>query len=131
MNKRVLRFVRISNWQLRTEALSARAALARGSEQCAQLEAWLELHASNNAILVLRCEHPFVSIIIVFAEFDLLPWFDGIAYAGMCPEAPKLWLPTHLVPDVPSTWLEGAALRQTGADQVLLWHDPPCLVALA
>jgi hypothetical protein len=48
------------------------------------------------------------SSLLLFGDAEALPWVDGAVYLGRHPEAPRLLVPTALVPDVPYGLLERA-----------------------
>ena len=69
-------------------------------------------------------------VIVVLGEVADLPWVEGIAYAAPSPDAPSLWLPTVLAPDIPADLLAQRFIRRYGRQPLLLWPDPACLVPL-
>ena len=73
-------------------------------------------------------------LLILTGPADALPWVDGARYIAPRPEAPMLWLPTHLRPDAPLDLLALALARKLppaqAASSMLLWPDPAQLVPL-
>lgn len=73
-------------------------------------------------------------LLILTGPADALPWVDGARYIAPRPEAPTLWLPTHLRPDAPLDLLALALARKLppaqAAASMLLWPAPAQLVPL-
>lgn len=73
-------------------------------------------------------------LLILTGPADALPWVDGARYIAPRPDAPTLWLPTHLRPDAPLDLLAIALARKLPPAQaqssMLLWPDPAQLVPL-
>jgi len=69
-------------------------------------------------------------VLIVSGAAEDLPWVPGIAYAARCTDAPTLWRPTVLQPDVPAELLARALRRAHSRGPMLLWPDPAALVPL-
>ena len=71
--------------------------------------------------------------LLLFGPADALPWVDGAHYLGQDPQAPRLLVPTALVPDVPYALLERAlfARAQTARAPAALLLDPLRLVDAA
>jgi hypothetical protein len=67
--------------------------------------------------------------VVTGAAHDL-PWVPGVAYATRSSEAPTLWRPTWLRPDVPLDLLARALHRLHAREPVLLWPDPAAVVPL-
>jgi hypothetical protein len=92
------------------------------------------LHARLAQLPTARQEKLFLSasdeVLIVSGAPEDLPWVPGIAYATRCEEAPTLWRPTWLQPDVPLDLLARSLKRQHAREPVLLWHDPAAVVPL-
>jgi hypothetical protein len=116
------------SWRLRPEPLAIAAAVACSAPAIAALHAWLHSLSAGQQTAARALHVPGLSI--VFAQATDLPWFDGIAYAGQCPQVPELWLPTHLDPGLPPELLARAVLRHTCSSAALLWHAPMCTLAL-
>ena len=68
-------------------------------------------------------------LVVTGAPADL-PWVPGIAYAARCAEAPTLWRPTVLQPDVPADLLARSLQRLHPREPMLLWPDPAAVVPL-
>jgi hypothetical protein len=73
------------------------------------------------------------SSLLIFGEAEALPWVDGAVYLGRHPEAPRLLVPTALVPDVPYRLLERAlfARRPDAGEPSAVLLDPLRLVDAA
>jgi MoxR-vWA-beta-propeller ternary system domain bpX5 len=68
-------------------------------------------------------------LIVTGAPTDL-PWVPGVAYATRCVEAPTLWRPTLLQPDVPADLLARSLQRLHAREPLLLWPEPAVVVPL-
>jgi hypothetical protein len=70
------------------------------------------------------------SSLLIFGDAEALPWVDGAVYLGRHPEAPRLLVPTALVPDVPYGLLERALFgrRPEAREPSALLLDPMRLV---
>jgi hypothetical protein len=68
--------------------------------------------------------------LLIFGEADALPWVDGAVYLGRHAQAPRLLVPTALVPDVPYRLLERAlfARRPEAREPSAVLLDPLRLV---
>jgi hypothetical protein len=64
---------------------------------------------------------------------EQLPWVDGAQYLGCHPNAPRLYLPTALQPDVPCELLELALLAAAGelAPPLAVLAEPARVFSLA
>jgi hypothetical protein len=69
-------------------------------------------------------------VLVVSGVPNDLPWAPGVAYAHCCAEAPTLWRPTLLRPNVPIDLLTRALRRRHTREPLLLWPDPDTLVPL-
>jgi len=69
-------------------------------------------------------------VLVVSGAAEDLPWVPGIAYAARCAEAPTLWRPTVLRPDLPADLLARSLRRLHPRAPLLLWPDPATLVPL-
>jgi hypothetical protein len=69
-------------------------------------------------------------VLIVTGAAADLPWVPGIAYATRCTEAPTLWRPTVLKPDVPADLLARSLQRAYTREPLLLWPDPAAVIPL-
>jgi hypothetical protein len=69
-------------------------------------------------------------VLVVSGAAEDMPWVPGIAYAARCAEAPTLWRPTVLRPDVPADLLAQSLRRVQRRTPLLLWPDPATLVPL-
>ena len=52
------------------------------------------------------------SFIALKAPFKKLPWIEGVHYLSEVKEHTKLYIPSHLQPNVPYTWLKSAIEKQ-------------------
>jgi len=69
-------------------------------------------------------------VLIVTGAAKDLPWVPGIAYATRCAEAPTLWRPTLLQPDVPADLLARSLFKTHAREPLLLWAEPATVVPL-
>ncbi|MGO1069405.1 bpX5 domain-containing protein [Lysobacter sp. CA199] len=69
-------------------------------------------------------------VAVVTGAAAQLPWFEGVAYAAPCEQAPALWLLTTECPDVPLDLLQRAIARQHPQAPVLLLREPAQIVPL-
>ena len=69
-------------------------------------------------------------VLVVTGAAADLPWVPGIAYATRCVEAPTLWRPTVLKPDVPADLLIRSLWRAHAREPLLLWPDPAAVIPL-
>lgn len=95
-----------------------RLALARGEVVSALAERLLALDDKTLDGLTAAATDGYLAVV---APADRLPWVDGLAYLAPFPDAPALYLPTHLEPDVPPTLVARAFARQL--------PDPPGPIA--
>jgi hypothetical protein len=116
------------HWQLRAEALTPAAVVAPTASALAALKRWLDQLSASERAALREWHLPELSVVLLGSL--PLPWFDGVCYAGVDPEAAQLWLPTHLEPGLPLALLQRAVLRRSGSPTALLWHQPACMVAL-
>ncbi|MFZ6720045.1 hypothetical protein [Undibacterium sp. Ji49W] len=71
------------------------------------------------------------SLMVVLGNAADLPWVDGVRYCAPHETARNLWLPTLCRPTLPGDLLQTHLAQRTGAQAILLWHDPACIVPLA
>ena len=69
-------------------------------------------------------------VLVVSGAAADLPWVPGIAYAARCMDAPTLWRPTVLQPDVSADLLARSLRRIHSRGPLLLWADPAAVVPL-
>lgn len=71
--------------------------------------------------------------LIVVGETEDLPWTSGVAYLGRDPDAPRLFLPTMLRPEVALDLFERAVAKCMHAfpPPWAVLHAPPTIVSLA
>ena len=116
------------SWQKRGEHPEPRAAVGiglAGRRLCRRLQELPDEELSAHAATANR------DVLIVIASAERLPWVPDVAYAAPATEAPSLWLPTTLQPEVPLDLLARAALKRSGGrSPVLLWPDPAWLIPL-
>jgi hypothetical protein len=70
------------------------------------------------------------SLLVLLGDAERLPWVDGVAYCAPEPEAPGLWLPTRLAPNLPPDLLHAALRRRAGDSRLLLWPEPALVLGL-
>lgn len=69
-------------------------------------------------------------VIIVIGESHLLPWVDGIRYAGYDDIEPRLWLPSHRIPSVPISLLSEALQLRHMQSPLLVWDNPKVILPI-
>ena len=69
-------------------------------------------------------------LLVVTGATEDLPWIPGVAYAIRCAEAPTLWRPTLLQPDVPADLLSRSLRRRHSREPLLLWPEPAAVIPL-
>jgi hypothetical protein len=69
-------------------------------------------------------------LLVITGSAADLPWVPGIAYAARSDEAPTLWRPTCLRPDVPVDLLARSLRRVHSRAPLLLWPNPSVVVPL-
>ena len=99
-------------WHDAARTLHARLALLPAERQ-----ARLQLSASRD-------------VLIVTGATEDLPWAPGVGYAAPCAEAPGLWRPTLLKPDVPADLLARSLRRLHSRQPMLLWPEPAAAIPL-
>jgi hypothetical protein len=70
------------------------------------------------------------ALLVVLGPEDRLPWVEGVRYCAPAPDAPGLWLPTRMVPDLPADLVLAALQRRTNGSPLLLWTAPDLVVPL-
>jgi MoxR-vWA-beta-propeller ternary system domain bpX5 len=70
------------------------------------------------------------NFLIVTGSPEDLVWVPGVAYATRSTEAPTLWRPTLLLPDVPMDLLARSLQRLHAREPLLLWPEPAAVVPL-
>ena len=68
--------------------------------------------------------------LVLICPPDLLPWVDGVRYCAPDANAPGLWLPTHLAPQMATDLLLAALRRRIDSAPLLLWHAPEQILPL-
>lgn len=66
-------------------------------------------------------------MLVLLGEEAALPWADGVRYCAPHAAMPGLWLPTHVLPDLPLD-LAITRLIALGASVPFLWWNAPELV---
>jgi hypothetical protein len=69
-------------------------------------------------------------VLVVAGAAEELPWVPGIAYATRSADAPTLWRPTVLQPDVPADLLARSLRRFHARGPLLLWPEPAAVIPL-
>ncbi len=69
-------------------------------------------------------------LLLLTGAAETLPWVEGARYVAPRPDAPGLWLPTLLRPDVPLDLLAAEIARRHPRKPLLLWPDPAQCVPL-
>lgn len=69
-------------------------------------------------------------ILVILGRTEQLPWTDGLRYCAPAPEAPSLWLPTWLQPELALDLMQSACSRRARRTPLLLWHSPDLLLPL-
>lgn len=115
------------NWRADPSPLEPQGAVA-WHEAARSLHARLaQLPPSTQARLLASASG---DVLVVTGASADLPWVPGIAYATPCPEAPTLWRPTVLRPDVPADLLARSLQRFYAREPLLLWPDPATVIPL-
>lgn len=112
-------------WRSRVEPLPARAAVAWGVAARALHGRLSQLLPEQQSELSAMAAP---DLLVVTGEADVLPWVDGIAYAGPTPDAPGLWLPTLEALDLPLDLIARSLQREHPTRQPLLLWPRPALV---
>jgi len=86
-----------------------------------------QLSSSTQARLLASASR---DVLVVTGASADLPWVPGIAYAIRCADAPTLWRPTVLQPDVPANLLARSLRRRHSREPLLLWPEPAAVVPL-
>lgn len=114
-------------WVRQHEPSAARAVVAWGPLAW-RLHARLEaMDGEQQARLLATASR---DVLIVSGDTNDLPWVDGGAYAAPSVEAPSLWLPTLLRPDVACDLLGDSLGRRHHRKPLLLWPDPSAIVPM-
>ena len=69
-------------------------------------------------------------VLVVTGPVEDLPWAPGVAYAAASADAPTLWRPTLMRPDVPQDLLFRALHQLHARQPLLLWPDPEAVIPL-
>ncbi|MDF7670691.1 hypothetical protein PT276_05690 [Orbaceae bacterium ESL0721] len=67
-------------------------------------------------------------LIILIGREELLPWFDGILYAGYDDIEPRLWRPSHKIPQIPLPLLADSLCRHYQQTPLLIWDSPTVVI---
>ena len=104
--------MRALRWAVREPPLPAAAVVGRGPARHALIQ---RLLAYDDAHLARLQGVASPELVAVAADTADLPWVDGLVYVGQDQDAPSLWLPTTLRPDVPLDLLQRAILARAPA----------------
>lgn len=115
------------SWQPRLQSAEPAAAVAWGDAALRLLSRLEQMPDEQQARLQATANR---EVLIVLGEACDLPWVQGIDYAGSCPEAPELWLPTRWQPNVPLDLLARALGERYTRIPLLLWHRPATCIPL-
>lgn len=69
-------------------------------------------------------------VIVLIGHQDRLPWFDGIQYAGYDDIEPRLWRPSHKIPNIPLPLLADSLCNYHKHTPILIWDFPKVLIPL-
>lgn len=69
-------------------------------------------------------------VIILIGSENQLPWVDGIQYAGYDDEEPRLWRPSHKIPNIPQPLLADSLCQHHQHTPILIWDSPKVLIPL-
>jgi len=114
-------------WRERTPALAPSGLVASGPVARTLL---LELARRGADALQGLSAVVAPGLLVLLGEALRLPWVDGIGYCAPAPEAPGLWLPTRLAPELPPDLVHASLRRRTAQSRLLLWHAPACVLGL-
>ena len=106
---------------------AAQAAVSHGEASRALLRALAALPAARRVDLRLSAAADWL---VVLGNPATMPWVDGIRYAAPAAQAPMLWLPTHVSPDVDAGLVFTALKRRHGRTPLLLWPAPEAVLPL-
>ena len=62
------------------------------------------------------------------ADFQELPWVDGVGYLSACCPQSTLYLPTNLKPNMPYQWLEDYFSRPHNPHDTLYWPSTQTVI---
>ncbi len=115
-------------WRPAVEPIAqAQAAIAQGEAARALLRALAGLPPTRREDLRLSAAADWL---VVLGNPETMPWVDGIRYAAPAAQAPMLWLPTHVSPDVDAGLVFSALKRRHGRTPLLLWSAPEAVLPL-
>lgn len=115
-------------WRPAAEPIPApQAAIAHGEPARALLVALAASPPARRADLRLSAAADWL---VVLGNPATMPWVDGIRYAAPAAQAPMLWLPTHVSPDVDAGLVFSALKRRHGRTPLLLWAAPEAVLPL-
>lgn len=69
-------------------------------------------------------------MLVVLGRPSALPWADGVRYCAPDALHPLLWLPTHMVPDMPLELVLANLIARGARVPFLLWHEPEQVLPL-
>lgn len=114
-------------WRPRAAAPAPQAAVAWGEAAQRLHERLARLPAAQQERLSASASR---DVLVAMGDAGSLPWIEGIAYAAPHADAPSLWLPTLLEPDIPCDLLARALQQHHRRQPLLLWPQPQALVPL-
>lgn len=96
-------------WSIREIPLQPKAVVSRGTIAARLAQKLLEGPQENLSQLqgVSGTE-----LLVILGEEKMLPWVDGVMYLGKDEQAPQVYMPTYLQPNIPSALLEQILLIQ-------------------
>jgi hypothetical protein len=71
------------------------------------------------------------NFVVIIGESSLLPWVNGVQYAMIDSQEPRLWLPCHAKPSISLFLLAEAIGYKFKCEQMLLWDQPKAVIPLA
>ncbi|WP_392564369.1 hypothetical protein RHO13_02060 [Orbus wheelerorum] len=69
-------------------------------------------------------------VIVLIGDKELLPWIDGIQYAGYDDIEPRLWRPAHRVPSVDISLLADSLCNRYEQEPLLVWDNPKAIISI-
>ncbi|MEH6421420.1 bpX5 domain-containing protein [Pseudomonas sp. CGJS7] len=116
------------NWRAQDQPPPPQAAVGIGASAArALLRAVERLDEDVRDTLMLTAN---ADVAVIAGAAAQLPWFEGVAYAAPCEQAPGLWLLTTERPDVPLDLLQRAIARLHPQTPLLLLREPAQIVPL-
>ena len=69
-------------------------------------------------------------LLVILGPQEALPWVDGVRYCAPDPDAPNLWLATHVRPSISADLLQNTLRERAKCAPFLLWHAPHQILPL-